>query len=546
MVCWALWKVLTVRNYRVVIVTPRESHLDTFWNQIEHQLESSVFRDSVVRQWKRPFRFKQLSNGSTLKGFCTGMSVRSHGCDAMVVDEADRFKEEDWSAFVPLWGETAFYGELSDEELAELGSLDPLGHEVTVFLTTTIRSGTRSRFYHFCTDETSPFRGPKGRDWSFPADQDPDVTSEQLAEWRNRMTQEEFENEILCIWGSSLEGVYRSSYIDRSVYPGSYHHGLVHRHAFTLRGEFLFDPSLGLAGVPTNQIVQRWELGPGPTVIGADWDKNPQQNLGPSIYAVQFDEDPQSPTYQKFRTIFCYQFPYTQYCVLGAVHLIFQLAQRVRPLHIYLEHGFGGDSQAEFLSDLAYQAGWSQLVDVVRVVALNESWEIEHPVTGELSRTQVKQYMVFTCSVLPFEQGRIVLSEEDDRDLVRQLRDYRKVGQTSYGWKFNDEDEHLVDAFNLCMLAMVHEVQPHWDYPDPGQTVAAGPPILPSPDSLGRFEPVGGRLDDADSDQVAYLGWVGPWSGMGSDESLDEPAGLLGVLPFPAGLGPLGQLRPNF
>lgn len=73
------------------------------------------------------------------------------------------------------------------------------------------------------------------------------------------------------------------------------------------------------------------------------------------------------------------------------------------------------------------------------------------PHTRKKEEKPLKPFMV-NNSVIVFEHGKIVLNPEDEK-FKEDLEGYRIKGTTSTGAPiFSDENEHTIDAMNLCLL----------------------------------------------------------------------------------------------
>lgn len=77
--------------------------------------------------------------------------------------------------------------------------------------------------------------------------------------------------------------------------------------------------------------------------------------------------------------------------------------------------------------------------------------EVRDPHTGEVDRKPLKPFMVNT-SVNVFEKEKIILNPHD-KALVEQIQAYTIVSRSSSGMPiYTDENEHALDALNLCLL----------------------------------------------------------------------------------------------
>lgn len=84
-------------------------------------------------------------------------------------------------------------------------------------------------------------------------------------------------------------------------------------------------------------------------------------------------------------------------------------------------------------------------------VSFSEKISVRDPYSKKKDDKEVKPFMV-NQSVNLFEKGMIALAPEDDQ-LKSQIEQYRIKGVSPNGKPvYSDDDEHFVDALNLCVL----------------------------------------------------------------------------------------------
>lgn len=93
MVVDMLWRAMTKRNYRVVVVTPYENQIRLIFMRINEILMSSpMVKNEVIRNTKNPYIIG-FKNGSAIVGFTAGndaASVRGQKADWLYLDEVDQ------------------------------------------------------------------------------------------------------------------------------------------------------------------------------------------------------------------------------------------------------------------------------------------------------------------------------------------------------------------------------------------------------------------------------------------------------------------------
>lgn len=93
----------------------------------------------------------------------------------------------------------------------------------------------------------------------------------------------------------------------------------------------------------------------------------------------------------------------------------------------------------------------SGLADKVIGIQFSQKIEVRDPYTKKKEQQPVKPFMV-NNSVNLFEKGKIIL-DGSDKDMITELEEYRVKAITSLGLpQYTDENEHAIDAMNLCLL----------------------------------------------------------------------------------------------
>lgn len=95
----------------------------------------------------------------------------------------------------------------------------------------------------------------------------------------------------------------------------------------------------------------------------------------------------------------------------------------------------------------------TRLHEKVKGFSFSQNLEVENPVTGEIVKEPLKQFMI-TQLQIAFERNQMVISKYDEK-LYKQLIDYEVVKFAQNGKPiFTDVNEHFIDALGLSYLAM--------------------------------------------------------------------------------------------
>ena len=115
-----------------------------------------------------------------------------------------------------------------------------------------------------------------------------------------------------------------------------------------------------------------------------------------------------------------------------------------------MDRGYG-ETQIELLHKYGIENPHSGLKDKVVGYQFGQKIEVRDPHTMQKDKKPLKPFMV-NNSVVVFEKGKIVL-DPTDKVLIEQLESYRIKSISTTGVPtFTDENEHAVDALNLCLL----------------------------------------------------------------------------------------------
>jgi len=199
-----LWYALTRSNFQVLIICPDQSKVDVLFKVISDLIACSPALDgSVVVQRANPQTI-EFTNGSTIKGFTTGVSsrragqvIRGHTADLVLVDEAAYLGEADWEAVTAI-----MWGDITRTPISFIASTPTAEH---------------GKYFHWCTDDQSQI-DPKLR-WNrihIDVENNPDWTPEKIGAIQATETESTYKQEWLCLFPDIGEGVFKNSYIERA------------------------------------------------------------------------------------------------------------------------------------------------------------------------------------------------------------------------------------------------------------------------------------------------------------------------------------------
>ena len=151
-----------------------------------------------------------------------------------------------------------------------------------------------------------------------------------------------------------------------------------------------------------------------------------------------------------FKVLFRIEIPRSQFTYKNAIDKIIQLNDDYDFDWIAIDRGYG-EVQLELLHDYGMKNPYPGLADKVVGYQFSEKIDVRDPHTGKKDKKHLKPFMV-NNSVNAFEKYKIILNPYDDL-LIEQLGSYIVKSISSTGMPtYTDENEHAVDALNLCLL----------------------------------------------------------------------------------------------
>ena len=294
-------------------------------------------------------------------------------------------------------------------------------------------TGARKTFYDMCTKKSMGYS-----QHYHPSTHNPNWCQEMEDQFRAELTPIQYEHEIMAEFGTEEAGVFPKDKVDSARNFEYYTYDeLTDLQKKNLDGQPL----------PTSYIYDDRRHAPANPFrcVGVDFD---QYQAGSSIVVLDFDVN-----LKKFKVIKRIEVPRTEYSLDNAVNWIIRVNKIYNPSWIFCDRGYG-DYQIERLHIYGDEHPASGLKNKVIGYQFKESLDIIDPVTREMKKEPMKQFMVNQL-VLSFERERIALSPFDET-LHKQLIDYSVDHIGANGMPvYTSKDEHFVDALGLAHLAFV-------------------------------------------------------------------------------------------
>ena len=415
-----LHKAYTTENFKILVIAPVELQVKEIFDLFDSWANiSSNLRDSIDKRINNPFTLK-LKNGSRIMGLTAGtkagqgaLTVRGQEADALYLDEADYLAPEDIGTLFVLLQQTK------------------AGDRDTKYLwASSTPTGKHQHFYDWA-------HNPRFKEFHYPSWANPLWSSKMEEEFREIYGQGvQWDHEVAAEWGEEMEGVFAHEYIDRAI--------------------ALSDLLLGNNG--------KWEYTKQAPkagciyTIGVDW--NTSKN-GVQIVVSEYDpalvtnEDIVGGIRGRFRIATRVSVDAKEFTQSKAVEKIIELNRLWDPKAIYVDQGFG-TTQIEDLRRWGNANPDSQILARLKPIDFSTTQEVHDPVTKQIIKKPMKPFMVGN-SVNFFEKNVILLNRAD-KDFEKQLRDYTVARRSRDGRPvYSEGNDHVLDAFNLCMLAYTLE-----------------------------------------------------------------------------------------
>jgi replicative DNA helicase len=419
MIIGGLHKALTNKLFRILFVTPYENQVNLIFMRIREIIANSPFLKAQVVKMKNSPYTVEFSNGSVIMGFTTGASsgqgaasIRGQRSDWIYMDEIDYMADLDYSTVAAIAGERA--------EIGITASSTPTGKRGTFWKMCCVPSFGYHQHFHPSTDN-------------------PGWCQKMEDQFRAEFTPIQYEHEIMAEFGTEEAGVFDKDKLDAAM-----------KKEYYLYNELTPTEQRQLEASGRHpELLMYDENNPAPynpfRCVGVDFDKF---QAGSSIVVLDFDVKTRC-----FKVIKRIEVPRSEYTLDNAVNWIIRVNKIYRPSWIFCDRGYG-DYQLERLHIYGDEHPESGLRNKVVGYQFKESLEITDPVTRELHKEPLKQFMVNQLA-LDIERDRLILSPFDEV-LHKQLIDYEVDHISANGMPvYTSKDEHFVDALGLAHLAFV-------------------------------------------------------------------------------------------
>jgi hypothetical protein len=314
-----------------------------------------------------------------------GLKLRSQKANLVFVDEAAYLLDSVWRAVDPIIEGNQFFA------------------DVEALIASTV-DASRTRYYDYCTDPSQNYTSVH---IPYPEIQDPDVTPEKIEMLQRSVPAFTWRTEYLCEFPNQAENVFSHSAVTEA------------------KGTYAYE----LAAAPPGSMV----------AMGVDWDKF-QSGTNIVVAAI-------TPGFKNIKVLYREETTRGEYCYIGAVKRIKEVAKVFKPHHVALDRG-AGEHQIEELRLYGEENPDSGLHGNVIGYQFKQNVTVSDPITNIEVPIRFKTAMLNIMMRL-FEDNRITFSMADV-EFERQLREYRIVGTDGANIKTSSTNEHIIDAAGLA------------------------------------------------------------------------------------------------
>lgn len=446
-----LWFAFTQYNkgqnnqYNILIITPYETQIDLIFKRLHQLIDLSQLISSLItRDVYHAFEF---SNSTIITGLTAGSksgsgaaNTRGQRADVIFLDEIDYMTSSDITNIINIRNE-------APSRIKIIASSTP--------------SGKHEEFYKWCTFASKKYRPieddiknytftkyelieEKGNGWvevyapSIVNKEllkiNSDTNQTYLQDLKDELSEMRFVQEVMADFGEQEMGVYQHRFIEAAVEEGKrVNHKYLNLKNYKELKKYVDDHR--------NSI----------RMLGVDWDRSTK--AGTNIVCVELDKlfvNKEGAVEPKFKVLFRIEIPKSEFTFTDAVNKIIELNDIFKFDHIAIDRGYG-DTQLEMLRKYGIANPITGLAEKTVGYQFSEKIEVRDPYTRKVDRKPLKPFMV-NNSVNVFEKEKIIF-DPSDKQIVEQFVGYKIKSISSSGLPiYSDENEHIIDAVNLCLL----------------------------------------------------------------------------------------------
>lgn len=449
-----LWYAYTQHNrgendvFDILVITPYESQVMLIFKRLKQLIYGSKFMaDSVVRDIHLRF---ELDNNTNIQGMTAGSksssgaeSTRGQRADLIILDEVDYMGDSDITNIVNIRNE-------EPERIKIIAASTP--------------SGRRAIYYKWCVNATHKFKPKRedienfkftgyieetnkkhGNGWTQIYSPsivnkhllkiNPETDRTYLEDLKDELTEIRFLQEVMAEFGEEIQGVYRNVDVDWIKEESK-------RIGYSYLDELPISEQIEI--LDSNRFS--------PMILGIDWDKYNADTNMVCVALDRFHRNEEGQIEPKFKVLFRKEISRGEFTYTNAVSKVIELNNFYDFDWIAIDRGYG-ETQIEMLKKAGMKDPISRLHKKLIGYQFSQKLEVRDPHTKEKVKKHLKPFMI-NNSVKVLERHKLIFPHKDHL-LLSQFEDYHIVSKSASGRpKFSDENEHILDGINLCLLAI--------------------------------------------------------------------------------------------
>jgi replicative DNA helicase len=432
------------KKYNILIICPFNDQVDLIFDRLNQLIDSAPdYKNSVKRSI---YHRIELTNGTVIKGMTAGSksnsgaaNTRGQRAELVVLDEVDY---------------------MGDSEITNILNLRNEAPEKVKFICASTPSGRRASYFKWCTGASTSYtakvdekdidkkvvylakhRKSGGNGWVhfhapstvnkelLKVNEDTGIT--YIDQFKNELTEQRFEQEVMAGFGEEAGGVFNHVYLDKCFETGRLI-GLTkyyNRMSYNEREEWK----------KRNTFNKK--------ILGVDWDK---VCAGPTLVGVQFNQQT-----NLFEVFYRRELPRTEFTYIDAVNEVIKVDKDIKFDWIYCDRG-AGDVQYELLKKHGKENPDSGLQRKVIANQLAENISIIDPITNKRTKMPIKPTMINNTALI-IEKVKLAMNPFDKK-IKEQLEDYRIKRRTQNGsYVYEDGNDHIIDALSRALLGFAKQ-----------------------------------------------------------------------------------------
>ncbi len=420
----ALWYLFTNggladRQFQILMVAPYMSQVSKFFDSVRGFIKqsSSMSMPGVVKRNVINPQVIEFGQGGIMRGFSSGGTstssagsdkVRGQDADLIIIDEVDYVADIDIEVVMAILG----------------------SHPGARLIAASTPTGFRSKLYEWCRNKEAGFK-----EFWFISAESPTWSDDTEKMFKENYSESGYAREFLAEFGEEAAGVFRPKDVQKAI-----------------------------ADYDMEKCFYRSEC---EYVIGVDWNKTTGTHIT-VVEAISIQGEG-----IKYRLVDKEIIRKAEFQQIEGVKKIMEIDKKWGGNnHIYVDAGFG-HVQVEMMwkYDIDNPKEGTNYREKVKPITMNSNIEIRDPVTGQMIKKPVKQFMVDNAA-RSLENGMCLVPKSEDTatrivpkeiafaniGLAQQMREFKIMRYTPSGMPTYSQDyEHTLTAWMLALMGHLME-----------------------------------------------------------------------------------------